>query len=96
MSQITMIKKDAVVTIAMGTGFISKIQQLLPFLIQDITSEQIAQYKKLVDEGVDDFPESWMDAVKTVSILISTIETEAIKQGATYKEDLEDSTPQGD
>jgi hypothetical protein len=96
MSEITMIKKDASVNITMGTGFILKIQQMLPHLIENVTSEQIAEYKKLLEEGVEDFPEPWMEHVKTLTILISTIEIEAVKQGATYKENIDTPTPQGD
>ena len=94
MPEMTMIKKDASISITMGTSFILKLQKLFPYLIENISPEQLQNYKELVEKGIDDFPEIWMDHFTTISILISTIELEAVKQGATYKENIETTNSQ--
>lgn len=92
-----MIKKDAVVNLPIGTSFLLRIQQLLAYLIQDISTEQIEEFQRLVQENpTGDLSEQWMEQLKTITILITSIEKEAIAQGVTYEEDTETITPQGD
>ena len=92
MAKVTMIKKDAVVNIPIGTPFLLKLQQLLGFIVQDLSTEQIEEFKSLVEKNpTGELPELWMEHLKTVSILITSIEREAIKQELTYEQDISDA-----
>jgi hypothetical protein len=95
MDKIKMIKKDAVIDLKVGTGFIQKLQKVLMQVAADLTPEQLEQYKKeavSVSNG-EDFTEDWMDTLTTISLLIREIETEADKQGHTYEGSIEDIMP---
>jgi hypothetical protein len=87
-STVTMMKKDAVINLQVGAGFLQKVQQVLTALASELTSEQLEDFKKLVQEGKTEFPEEWMDHVFTLSAFVRNIEAEAIKQGATYEQDV--------
>lgn len=84
--KIKMIKKDAVVKVDIGTGFIQKIQQLLIHVTNGLTQEDINEYKKLLEEKAE-FTKDWMEPLTTISILIKEIEQQAEKQGFTYDVD---------
>lgn len=88
---ITMMKKDAVVNIQVGSGFLQRVQQVLTKLISEQNPEELEEFKALVAEGKYEFPEEWMNHVFTLSSFVSYIEMEAIKQGATYEQQLEDT-----
>lgn len=86
---ITMIKKDAVVNLQIGTGFLQKIQQVLAGIVSEHTEEELQEFQALVEKNETDFPEDWMDHIYTLSLFIRTVEAEAVKQGATYEQDLD-------
>lgn len=98
MDKIKMIKKDAIVDIKIGTGFLQKLQQLLISLTADLSPEQLELYKKESEslKNLDDFSEPWMLSITTLSILLKEIESEAEKQGLTYEGSIEDAILQGD
>lgn len=85
--QYTVIKKDAVVNVKMGTGYIRRLQEAMHFLVKDKTAEQFEQYKKeaeaLKDVQNPSFNEEWKNHVTTLGLLISTVEKAAVDQGLT-------------
>lgn len=87
---ITMMKKDAVVNIQVGSGFLHRVQQVLTKLIADQTAEELEQFKALMAEGKYEFAEDWMNHIFTLSSFVSYIESEALKQGHTYEQEVED------
>jgi len=89
--KIKMIKQDAIIKIEIGTGFLQKIQHLLLHLTQNLTTEQLEEYKKIVQEQKE-FTQDWMDALNTISFLLREIETQADKQGFIFETDV-DETP---
>ena len=94
MDKIKMIKKDAIVDVRIGTGFIQKLQQLLMHIASELTPEQLEQYKQESANFKDishEFSEPWMNSLTTISILLRDIETEANKQGKTYEGSIEDA-----
>ena len=93
MSKVTMIKKDAIVKIQVSTGFLEKVQKTMFWLISDKSLDQIAEFKKASEEFKNnntEFPEPWMDALYTLSILIGEIENVLIKEGHTYQQEAND------
>jgi hypothetical protein len=87
METIKMIKPDAIVDIKIGTGFLQQIQNLLMYLAKDLTTDQLAQYKKEAEEKIP-FSEEWMTHITTISILLKEIEIKADEQGFAYDEEV--------
>lgn len=88
-----MIKKDAVIDIKIGTGFIQKLQQLLMHITSELTPEEIEKYKQeaaTIKDISHEFSEPWMNSLTTISILLRDIETEADKQGKSYDGSIDD------
>ena len=83
-----MIKKDAVINIGIGTGFLQNLQQLLFYVAKDISTEQLEEYKKQA-EAKQEFTEDWMSHLTTISVLIKEIEKKAEEQNQTYDADLD-------
>jgi hypothetical protein len=90
---VKMIKKDAVINIQIGTGFLQNLQKLLFYIAADLTQEQLDEYKRQA-EAQQDFTEDWMTHITTISVLIREIEKSAEQQGHTYDTDLESTMPQ--
>lgn len=86
---ITLLKKDAIINLQVGTAFLQKLQQTLTALASDKTPEQIKAYQEILEKGETDFTEDWMDHIFVLSTLVRTLETEAVNQGLTYEEDID-------
>ena len=98
MSKVKMIKKNAVVDIKMGAGFLQKIQKIMFYIAAELTPEQVEQYKTEAEnfkEG-SEFSEDWMDHLTTISILVKEVEKEADKQGFVYEDDIDNIIPKED
>lgn len=96
MSKVKMIKKDAVVDIKIGAGFLQKIQKIMFYIAAELTPEQVEQYKTEAEnfkEG-SEFSEDWMDHLTTISILIKEVEARADEQGHIYEEDINNIMPE--
>ena len=89
MDKITMIKKDAILEMKVGTGFFQKLQSLLFFMFSQLTPEQVEQFKKESSAGTG-LSEEWMQHVTTLSILIKSLEESAINTGNTYEKEFEE------
>lgn len=87
--KVKMIKQDAIIKIEIGTGFLKKLQHLLLYITQDLTTEQLENYKKIVQEG-SEFTEEWMDSLNTISFLLKEIEAKADEQGFIFEMNVDD------
>lgn len=96
MSAIKMIKPDAIVKIEIGALFMQRIQKLFLYLANNLTPEQLENYKEQAAKSLDSFTEEWMDHVTTLSILLKEIETKAIEQNLAFDQNVEDSTQEDD
>jgi hypothetical protein len=93
MSKITVIKGDAIVSIKVGAGFLQKLQKIMVNTIADKSSENLETFKKSVQDHEKEnteFPETWMEDLFTLSILINEIESTLIKEGHTEEKEMED------
>lgn len=91
MSKITMIKKDAIISIKISSGFLQMLQRTMMFIVTDKTEEDLENFKKAVEEHEstnEDFPETWMDSLFTMTVLIKEIETSFINEGETFDEEI--------
>jgi hypothetical protein len=92
MDDIQMIKKDAQINIQIGVGFLQKLQAMLVSLINEHSQEEINVLNESLKKGeTENLQEEWMNNIVTISILISNIEQEAIKQGMTYSQSIEET-----
>lgn len=83
---VKMIKKDAIINIGVGTGFLYKLQQAQLFMLQERTPEEQANYATLLEKNA--LSEPWMEHLTTISALIREIEVQAEKSGQTYEDIL--------
>jgi len=92
-NKVTLLKKDALVSIKIGTGFLKKLQDALMDVSANRSEEELKELENLI-KVKKELTESWMDTVFTLSLLIRSIEEEALNQGLTYEEDVDNLTPQ--
>ena len=88
MSGIKFIKQNAVIDLKLGSGFIDRIQKLFLYLVNELTKEQLEEYKKLVDQNLP-LTEEWMENIATLTTLLKEIEKKADEQGFTYETELD-------
>jgi hypothetical protein len=86
---ITLLKKDAIITLQVGTGFLQKLQGTLTGLASERTPEEMKAFQEMLEKGETDFPEDWMDHMFVISTLVHGLEKEAINQGHTYEADVD-------
>lgn len=85
------IKKDAIVKVEFGTGFIQKIQELLMYIASQHTLDEMNDFKDRVTAKQP--LENWMDHLLTVSTLLHDIEIKADEQGFTVDTEAPDEEP---
>jgi len=92
MDKVKMIKKDAIIQIGIGTGFLQQIQKVILFLVKDLKQEQLDEYKKQAElkskDNTYEFTEEWMVALTTLSVLLRDVEQKADEQGESYEADM--------
>lgn len=82
------LKKDAIVSIKIGTGFLEQMAAIIPILLDGKSQEDVSKIEKLVQ---DKQPlEPWMSAIGTIQVLIRTVFEEADKEGFVEYKPLED------
>jgi len=74
------LKKDAVVNLPIGTSFYVKLKELLVFLAEDKTDDQIKEFETTIVEKKE-ITEEWMSNLFTVVLLIRAIEDKAEESG---------------
>ncbi len=98
MAKVTMIKKDAVVTIKVSAPFLQRLQKLMVAIALEKSPEEMQNFKEQADKirtelnYTPEFTEDWMDDIFTLSILINEIESTLIKEGFTYDQEIDDAT----
>lgn len=78
------LKNDAIVKIDVGSGFVQRIQQILMFILKDVSQEKIEEYRQMVVDKKE-LTEPWMEHVTTISVLLKEIEDKADAQGLSYE-----------
>lgn len=80
-SNIPVIRPDALVQISIATGFIQRLQQLSVSMASERTQEEIDGFIALLNQGILEFDEPWMNNYFTVMLLLRAIDDAAMKQG---------------
>lgn len=95
MAKQIMIKKDAKMSVEIGTLFFERLNELFAFIVSERTEEDLAKFQSLVDSK-NEIEEPWMIYLQTLQTLISEFQESAAKAGQTYEIDVdEQSTQQG-
>lgn len=84
----TFIKKDAIIKIEVGAGFLQKLQQIVISMMDELTDEQVEKFDKEISNP-NNFSQPVFDNIYSLIILIKNIEAAAEKQGLTYKASIE-------
>jgi hypothetical protein len=80
------LKNDALVKIVVSSSFVSRLQQLLFFIIKDVSKEKLEEYKRLIEEKKESDDEI-LDHIITISALLKDIEDKADEQGLSFESD---------
>jgi hypothetical protein len=82
------LKKDAIVPIKIGTGFLQQIGAIIPILLENKSQEDVAKIEKLIQDKQE--LEPWMSAIATIQILVKTVFEEADKEGMVEYRSVDD------
>ena len=90
MDKVTMVKTDATISLKIGTAFIQKLQNIITSTVDEKGKDNIEKFIKEMEtmSKDDNFSESWMDCLNIIMTLNREIESELIRSGNTYEEDL--------
>ncbi len=90
MNQVTFLKKDAVVELSIGAGFLVKLQQLAAHLVSGLSQEDLDRYLREAEHPSEEFSEPWMEHLQTVNLLIYAVEKKAIDTNMVVTRNVED------
>jgi hypothetical protein len=93
MSTIKLLKKDAIIPVQIGAGFIQKLQSMLMSLVDERTEQELEIFKKLAENG-QELSEPWMEHVQLLMILLNEIDKAAEANGFTYESSVDDAINQ--
>ena len=86
---IPVLAPNTLVPLEIGTGFVSKLYELMGYLVMDKSSEQLEALDAAIKDGTYE-NELWMKHYVTVLSLLRGIEESAIDKGlVTYKQPTE-------
>lgn len=90
-----MIKKDAKMSVEIGTLLLENLNEIFLYLINEHTEEELQHYKSLV-ENDKPLEEPWMNHLQSLQLLISEFERSAVESGQTYEADVDSNTTRQD
>ena len=82
------LKKDAIVSIKIGTGYLQQIASIITFLVEGKTQEDLKNIEEKIKNKEE--LEPWMAAIATLQVLIRTVFEEADKEGLVEYKNIED------
>ena len=87
MEKMKVLKNDAVVHLPIGTAFYLKLKDLLVYLTEDKTDEQIKEFEVAINEKKE-ITEDWMAHLFTVVLLIRALEDKAETDGQLEEKEI--------
>jgi hypothetical protein len=90
MATVKMLKKDALIPLQVGTGFVQKIQSMLMALVDERSPEDIEILQKLAQSG-QELPEPWMEHIQVLMILLNELDKSAEANGMTVEKSVDDA-----
>lgn len=83
------LKKDAIVNIKIGTGFLQQLSSCITVILQDKSEEDLKTFQEKVESSKE--LELWMSAVIAVQTLIRAVFEEADKNEMVEYKSIEES-----
>jgi hypothetical protein len=87
MEKMKVLKNDAIVLLPIGTAFYIKLKELLVYLAEDKTDEQIKEFEVAINEKKE-ITEDWMSHLFTVVLLIRALEDKAETDGQLEEKEI--------
>jgi len=87
MEKMKVLKNDAVVLLPIGTAFYIKLKELLVYLAEDKTDEQIKEFEVAINEKKE-ITEDWMSHLFTLVLLIRALEDKAETDGQLEEKEI--------
>lgn len=87
MEKMNVLKRDAIVKLPIGTAFYIKLKELLVYMTEDKTDEQIKEFEAAINEKKE-ITEEWMSHLFTVVLLIRAIEDKAAEDGLMEEKEI--------
>lgn len=86
--------KPGLIELHIGSGIIRSFQELINYIIKDVSEEEMEEYKQLFSQGTapDKYPKEWMKHSFNVSVFIKMFKDAAYNQGLTYEKEINSST----
>ena len=97
MAKQTMIKKDAIMSIEVGTQLFSHLNELFVYIVSQHSEEDLKKFKELAESG-SPITEAWMTHLQALQTLIVGFQQSAIDKNMTYEQEVDeiDITEEGD
>jgi hypothetical protein len=87
MEKMKVLKSDAIIHLPIGTAFYLKLKDLLVYLTEDKTDEQIKDFETAILEKKE-ITEDWMAHLFTVVLLIRALEDKAETDGQLEEKEI--------
>lgn len=78
-NKIPFLKKDAIVPIEIGTGFLQQIAAVIPILLENKSQADVTKIEQLIKDKQS--LEPWMSGVASIQILVKTVFEKAYEMG---------------
>ncbi len=88
-SKTPFLKKEAIVPIEIGTGYLQQIAAIIPVLLEGKSQDDVAKIEKLIQEKQP--LEPWMAAIASLQVLIKTVFEKADEMGLVEFKDTEEA-----
>ena len=91
----TMLKKDAVLTIKVGTGFVNRVYKLINYLYSDIPDDEKLAFEKEMMEAAEKqdfekvYDKEWKNSIITTAMLLGSLQIAALDQKQTYDQKID-------
>lgn len=86
------LKKDAVVSVNIGTGYITQLSAVIHHILANKTDKDVQRAQELINQNKP--LEPWMQSIQTLQLLIQEIFKQGEKQGMVeYRPITPDSLP---
>ena len=82
------LKKDAIISIELGAGYIDRLYRLLNFIIEGKSQDDLAKMKSLIDNNQE--LEGWMFHYVTIHMLLESALKSGIGSGQVDYKELDD------
>jgi hypothetical protein len=91
----TMLKKDAVLNVKIGAGYVNRIYKLINYLYKDVSDKDREQFEQEMLQAAQDkdfekvYDADWKNSIITAAMLLGSIQIAASEQNQTYEQKID-------